>query len=93
MDKKVLKRDGSTEAYEEAKVVRVVQAAGLPDEQAKALAAQVSTWIRTVPDASVSSLLIRDKVLSLLLTADANVADFYRWYEKTKDVPRKKIKI
>ena len=91
MPKQVIKRDGSTEPYEESKIVRVVEAAGLTSDQAKELAGKATEWVNTLPEAAISSLRLRDKILELLTAVDPNVADFYRWYQKTKETPRKKV--
>ena len=85
MHKLVKKRDGSTEPYEEEKIIRVVISAGLSSDAAHALSEKVTVWINSVPDQHVSSLQIRDKVLELLTVTNEDVADFYRWYQKTKE--------
>lgn len=89
MQKTVKKRDGSTEAYEEEKIARVVTTAGLAPDKAHDLAASVSAWVNGLPDTHISSLQIRDKVLELLTAASANAADLYRWYEFTKEPQQK----
>lgn len=91
MKKQVQKRDGSIKMYEEGKVVRVVKTAGLSTDQAHTLSVRVTNWIHSLPDTTVSSLLIRDKVLELLMVEDKDAADLYRWYEKTKEIPQQKI--
>ena len=90
MQKQVKKRDGSRELYEESKVARVVTSAGLSSDQAYTLSVKVTSWVNTLPETGISSLQIRDKVLELLMSTDKNVADFYRWYQKTKEIPQKK---
>lgn len=91
MQKHVIKRDGSLEPYEEAKVERVVSSAGLSSDQSHTMAVKTTIWMNTLSEQNISSLHIRDKVLELLTATDENAADFYRWYQKTKDVPPKKI--
>ena len=65
MKKQVKKRDGSAEPYEESKVARVVTAAGLSPDQAHTLSVNVTAWMTSLPETSISSLDIRDKVLEL----------------------------
>lgn len=84
MQKLVKKRDGSLEPFEQEKIMRVVISAGLESDKAHTLSVQVAAWVNTLPKADISSLEIRDKVLELLTVTDENVADFYRWYQKTK---------
>ena len=85
MQKNVKKRDGSSETYEEDKIIRVVTTAGLAADKARDLGAAVTAWVNSLPDTHISSLKIRDKVLELLTAANANAADLYRWYETTKE--------
>ena len=54
MQKDVKKRDGSTEAYEEDKIARVVTTAGLAPDKAHGLAAAVSAWVNSLPDTHIS---------------------------------------
>ena len=82
---KVIKRDGSTEYFSSDKIVKVVKAAGLEEEQAKALAENVNKWVIDLKKESISSLEIRDKVLEELEKVNKSVADLFRWYQKTKD--------
>lgn len=86
MIKQVKKRDGSTEPFEQEKIMRVVVSAGLESDKAQILSIQVTAWVNELPETDISSLEIRDKVLELLTVTDENVADFYRWYQKTKEV-------
>lgn len=86
MQKQVTKRDGSIEPYEEGKIVRVVVAAGLSPDQARTLSVKVTDWMDSLPEENISSLQIRDQVLELLAQTNENVANFYRWYQKTKEL-------
>lgn len=85
MQKQVIKRDGSIELYEEVKIERILVTAGLTMDQAHALALDVTNWFNSLSDTNVSSLQLRDKILELLPTVNKSVADFYRWYQKTKE--------
>ena len=81
---KVLKRDGSTEEFSPAKIIRVVQAAGLKPEQARDLSEKITQWIKGLKQNSVSSLKIRDKVLEELRKVNEYAAGLFEWYEKSK---------
>ena len=85
MQKRVKKRDGSVESYEEIKIIRVVTSAGLPIDKAQTLSSSVSHWIQNTPEETVASLEIRDKVLELLTQIDQDAANLYKWYQKTKE--------
>ena len=82
---KVLKRKGDIEDYDESKIVRVVSAAGLPDEEAKKLGADVTKEINGLKVETISSLQIRDIVIEKLKEVDQRVADLFIWYQKTKE--------
>ena len=82
---KVIKRDGTTEEYSEEKVKRVVKAAGLSDEQVVEFTEEISTWIMTLTDTSLTSLQIRDMILEKLPKINPSAADLYKWYESTKE--------
>lgn len=81
----VIKRDGSREPFDPRKIARVVVAAGLRQEQAENLSRQVDTWAQSQTEAELSSLVIRDRVLSLLREVDESAANLYAWYQKTKN--------
>ena len=81
---KVLKRDGSTEEFSPAKIIRVVQAAGLKPEQAKNLSQKVNQWAKSLKQNPASSLKIRNKVLAELKKVNQHAANLFEWYEKTK---------
>ena len=85
MNTTVIKRDNTKEPYDESKVWKVLVSAGLSLDRAKLLALEISEWIKKNADESVSSLVLRDKVLELLEKTDSDVADLYRWYQKTKE--------
>lgn len=89
MQKQVIKRDGSLEPYDEGKVERVVLSAGLTKDQAHDVAVKTTQWMATLSEQTISSLHIRDKVSELLSATDENVAEFYRWYQKTKEIASK----
>ncbi|OGK25286.1 hypothetical protein A3A46_03730 [Candidatus Roizmanbacteria bacterium RIFCSPLOWO2_01_FULL_37_13] len=85
MNLQVIKRDGSIEDYNEAKITRVVIAAGLNPDQAQTLASAIAKWIKKNTLTKLSSLKLRDKVLEELKKANKDAANLFSWYEKTKE--------
>lgn len=82
----VVKRDGSTEKFSIINIAKVVTAAGLNPDQAKAVSEKIATWAESQKVDSLTSLQIRDQVLKELLTLNENAADLYKWYEQSKDL-------
>jgi len=83
----VVKRDGTVEIYDEAKIIKVAMACGLDLEHAQALAASVTKWIKGNSLSKVTSLQIRDAFLEDLKKVNESAADLFLWYEQTKDNP------
>lgn len=81
----ITKRDGRTEKFDPDKIKRVVMAAGLNEADAASLSQDVATWLKQNTDGMISTLRIRDQVLSRLRGLDSYAAGLYEWYEKTKD--------
>lgn len=79
----VIKRDGSKEAYDETKVVRVVVAAGAKNGQEQVIAQAVTAWLNKEKLTETTSLIIRDKVISELKKINPEAANFFIWYQKT----------
>ena len=82
----VIKRDGSTESFSPEKIVRVLLAAGLEEDKAKALAAHVAAWAASLDKPQITSLQIRDQVQTELDQINPYIAGLFRWYQKTKQV-------
>ncbi len=85
MNVNVVKRDGTLEVYDETKIVRVAEAAGLDGVHAQTVAIYVTEWIKSNSLIKVTSLQIRDVVLGNLKKIDKAAADLFVWYEETKD--------
>jgi len=81
----VMKRDGSKEVFDPAKITRVVTAAGLNSSEAAKLTKSVGDWIRKQNKQLISSLKIRDKVLQELKLVDEYAAGLFEWYQSTKE--------
>lgn len=84
----VIKRDGSKEPFDPEKISQVVRAAGLEEDLAQKLTRDISIWIKALGQSEVSSLKIRDEVITELESLDEYVAGLFRWYQKTKDTPQ-----
>lgn len=78
----IVKRDGSKEPFDANKIARVVQAAGLDQDQATRLAEEVENEVKT--NQELTSLQIRDIVSEKLKNVDEYAAGLYDWYQKTK---------
>lgn len=83
---KVVKRNGSIEDFDLAKIERVVIAAGLSPEKASELSQKVSVSFSGQNE--VNSIEIRDEVLSALKEMDQYAANMFDWYQKTKEKPQ-----
>ncbi len=84
--RQVIKRDGSLEPFSPLKIQRVVLAAGLENDQAIELTNRLSIWIESQPPTPISTLAIRDQVQKELASIDPHVANFFSWYQKSKNV-------
>jgi len=84
-DLMVIKRDGSREKFSEKKIAKVVKAAGLTEEKARALAQKVTMEIGELGRNEVTSKKVREHVTRELKKADPYAFGLYVWYERTKD--------
>jgi 2-phosphoglycerate kinase len=79
----VVKRDGSTQEFDKAKIAKVAQAAGLTIDDAVVLASETEAEISSKD--KVTSLEIRDIVSKKLRAKDKYAADMFDWYQKDKE--------
>lgn len=84
MTDQILKRDGSIEKFDKAKIQRIASASGLSEEDTNSITNKVSTMV-TKSVTPVSSLKIRLLILSEMIKVDEYAAGLYEWYEKNKD--------
>lgn len=82
---KVIKRDGQSEKFSLINIAKVAVAAGLTPEQAKSLAEKMSVWAEGLGMDHITSLQVRDKMLTELAAINPNAADLYKWYELSKE--------
>lgn len=85
MNVKVKKRDGKLEDYEDKKIGRVVIACGLDSNETEELVAEVNKWVKQFEGKTISSLLIRDKIIEVMPKYSKYSAEQYVWWEKYKD--------
>ena len=86
-DLKVKKRDGSIEAYQPDKLVRIAMAAGLTHNQALTIGTHIYDWVLTQSQ-PVPTSSIRDQMMTELTTIHQPAANLYLWYESTKHPPK-----
>ena len=80
----VFKKNGGKENFDPQKIKRVVVAAGLTENEAEKLSIDVSKWMFEQRKKEFTSIEIRDRILTELMKVNKNIADFYRWYQKTR---------
>lgn len=85
MKKEVVKLDGSIEEYREEKIVKVLVAAGLSENQAKMLAGKITEWVESFEETKIKSRQIRDRVILELQKVNQYVAGLFTWYEANKE--------
>ena len=81
----VIKRDGSTARFDKNKITRVVKATGLGNIDSKAVALSIEKALLKKGVKKITSIKIRDMVITRLAKIDKYATDLYKWYEKTKD--------
>jgi len=81
----VIKKGGTLEDFEKGKIEMVTIAAGLSRQQAKKLADDIEKWAGTSGKNQITTLQIRNQVLSELGKINEFAANAFLWYEKTKD--------
>lgn len=80
----VIKRDGTKDNYNPEKIKSVLTAAGLETDDIKKLISNIDNWI-TNQNKEMTTLEIRDQVITQLETLNPYVAGLFKWYQKTKD--------
>lgn len=82
---KVIKRDGSLEDFDPHKIARVVKATGIDGTKHEEIAQKVAEEIYAQKKEKVTSLEIRNLVLTELKKVSQYASGLFEWYEKTKD--------
>ena len=81
----IIKRDNKQEVYVPEKIIKVVKAAGLSQEEAEKLTSNITNWLKERRVPHVTSLEIKDRVIVEIQKINKAAADKFIWYEKTKD--------
>ena len=79
---KVIKRDGSIEAFDEAKLRRVAIATGISHDNAQEIIQEIVDWAKK--EGKVKSTDIRERFSTKLREIRPYSADLYDWYQKIK---------
>lgn len=85
MNIKVIKSDKTEEDFDADKIAKVVEAAGLTENQAQKLAKAIENWAKKQKRGSIPSSTIRLKVYEELKKVDKYSAGLYFWYKKTQE--------
>lgn len=85
MNIKVIKSDKTEEDFDIDKIARVVEAAGLTENQAQKLAKSIEKWAKKQKGKSIPSSAIRLKVYEELKKVDKYSAGLYFWYKKMQE--------
>jgi transcriptional regulator NrdR family protein len=85
MSFRVVKRDKQLEDFNEAKIVNVLEASGLSQEEAQHMCIVISKWIEDTKKPLVTTLQIRDRIITELQKTNRDAANHYIEYEKTRD--------
>lgn len=82
---KIIKRDGSKEDFLPEKIIRVLLAAGLEEDSALVVSTNVTKWVKEQKHHELTSIQIRDRVISELGKVDPYIAGLFTWYQQSKD--------
>ncbi|OGM11031.1 hypothetical protein A2Z22_04170 [Candidatus Woesebacteria bacterium RBG_16_34_12] len=85
MNVTVVKRNGGIEDYDPEKIIRVVKAAGLNDEESQKLVSAVNTALEEKNRSQITSVQIRDIIIVEIQKINKEIADKFIWYEKIRD--------
>lgn len=85
----VIKKDGTVEDFDEAKIARIAKATGLDETESLDLAQKITTWAKSLAKSKITSVDIRNKIVKELHKIDEYAANLYLWYETTKYPKRK----
>lgn len=80
----VMKRDGTRENFSKEKIVRIVVAAGLNENQGLTLGDSLEKWADGLKTEEIPSARIKDKVFEELKKVNPQAADLYSWYGENK---------
>lgn len=85
MSFRVVKRDRQHEEFNAGKLMKVVEAAGLTNEEAKKVCVNVTRWIEESGKPLVTSIQIRDRVIIEMQRINHEASKKFVEYEKSRD--------
>ena len=85
MSFRVVKRDKVLEDFNEAKIVNVLEASGLSHEDAQHICVVVFQWAEDTKKPLVTTLQIRDRIITELQKTNKDAASHYVAYEQNRD--------
>jgi transcriptional regulator NrdR family protein len=85
MSFRVVKRDKQLEDFNEAKIVNVLEASGLTREAAQHMCIVVSKWIEDTKKPLITTLQIRDRIITELQKTNKEAAKHFVEYEQNRD--------
>lgn len=85
MSFRIVKRDKQIEDFNEAKIIRVLEAVGLSPEDAQRVCVSVEKWIEKSKKPLVTTIQIRDQIIVELQKLNREAAAHYIEYEKNRD--------
>ena len=85
MSFRVIKRDKELEDFNEAKIVRVLESVGLSQKEAQHICVVIFQWAEDTKKPLITTLQIRDRIITELQKTNRDAANHYIEYEKTRD--------
>ena len=85
MSFRIVKRDKSIEDFNAAKLLLVTTSSGLSEEEAKKLCVTIQKWAEGTKKPLITTLQIRDRIITELQKTNHDAADHFIEYEKTRD--------
>jgi transcriptional regulator NrdR family protein len=85
MSFRIVKRDKELEDFNEAKIVNVLEASGLNHEEAQNICKIVFQWAEDTKKPLITTLQIRDRIITELQKTNREAAEHYVEYELKRD--------
>jgi len=81
----VIKRDGKSEKFNPEKVQQVVLASGISPLDSEEIVEQITSWVESLGQNTVSSLKIRDRLFEELEKTDMKASGLFAWHQNRKN--------
>lgn len=85
MSFRVVKRDKQIEDFNEAKIVNVLESCGISHEEAQQFSVRIFQWVTDTKKPLVTTLQIRDRIITELQKMNREAAEHYIQYEINRD--------